>query len=93
MTLMLHTNVFDNQKRKIEEEDIEESANEEATQEEAKQIFLSKENEDETKLIEKLIRKQEVIVDLKDKGTTKEQKVGNKDQATNIWMESGQRPE
>jgi hypothetical protein len=31
-----------------EEEDTEEGASEEATQEEAKQIFLSKEDEDET---------------------------------------------
>jgi hypothetical protein len=49
-----------------------EGASEEATQEEAKQVFLSKEDEDEREPIEKLIRKQEVIIDPREKGKTKE---------------------
>ncbi len=65
-----------------EEEDIEEGVNEEATQEKAKQVSLSKEDEDETKSIDKLIRKQEVVIDPRVKGKAKEQKVGNKDQVT-----------
>jgi hypothetical protein len=44
-----------------EEEDTREVANEEATKEEAKQVSMSKEEEDETTPIGKLIRKQEVV--------------------------------
>ncbi len=62
-----------------EEEDTREVANEEAINEEAKQVSLSKEEEeDETMLIGKLIRKQEVVDPTK-KNKAKEQEVENKD--------------
>ncbi len=55
-----------------EEENIEEGVSEEATQEKTKQVSLSKEDEDETKSIDKLIRKQEVVIDPRDKSKAKD---------------------
>ncbi len=70
------------------------NANEKASQEEAKQISLSEENEDETTPIGNLISKQEIVIDIIDKGKTKEQKVENKDQTTSMngkWVETKMR--
>lgn len=72
-----------------EEENIVEVASEKITKEEAKQVSLLKE-EDETLFIRKLIRKQNVV-DPTYKGKTKEHKVENKDQVTNMdgeWVET-----
>jgi hypothetical protein len=80
------------EKKDKEEKNITKVASEETTKEEAKQVSLLEE-EDETVPIEKLIRKQKVV-DPTDKGKTKEQKVENKDQVTNMdgkWVETRMR--
>ncbi len=77
------------EKKDKEEENTKEVASEEAIQEEGKHVSFSKEDEDETTPIGKLIRKLEVI-DPINKGKAKRQKVGNKDQITNMdgkWVE------
>ncbi len=78
------------EKKDKKEENTKEVASEEATQEEGKHVSLSKEDEDETTPIGKSIRKLEVI-NPTNKGKTKEQKVGNKDQISNMdgeWVET-----
>ncbi len=62
------------EQKEKEEEDTKEATSEETIQEGAKQVSLLKEDEDETIPIINLIRKQEIVVDLADKGKTKEQK-------------------
>jgi hypothetical protein len=71
-----------------EEKDTKEVVSEKVTQEEAKHVSLSKEDEDKTTLIKKLIKKLEIVVDPIDKGKTKEQKVGKRIKLL-AWMESG----
>jgi hypothetical protein len=73
------------EQKEKEEEDIKEATSEKMIQEKAKQVSLLEEDEDETIPIINLIRKQEIVVDLVDKGKAKEQKIENEDET--ICME------
>lgn len=62
----------------------------EATMEGAKQVSILQEDEDETSPIKNQIRKQKVVIDLKNNAKIEDQKEKNKDQPL-IWKGDGQK--